>query len=549
MKRWRPGSVSVLAVSVLVLLSVLLVGCGGGGRSKPEGAANQGAAEEKPDRNNTFVLVTRVRDKINPLLDMDLDRAPLWLFNGLVTYTSDLQVKGDLAESWDISPDGKSYTFHLRRNVKWHDGQPFTADDVVFTVNTALDEKNKSYMRTYFLVNGKPVQVKKVDDYTVEFTLPEPSATFLFNVWKQNTVIVPKHLLEGKDLQTADFNQHPIGTGPYMFVSYTPKQQLLMRANPNYHFGKPKIPFWMFKEIGDQNAALAALARDDVTMVGVGTKSVRETAAAMPGVKVYGYDSGWVYGLSMNVKRFPLDDRRVRQAVAYAIDREGMVKSIVGQDTPVAWSLIGPTQSWAYKQDIKKYPQDVEKAKQLLVEAGFKPGKDGILSKDGKQAKFTILIQAGATDADPMSFALAIQQALKNVGIAVEIQQLDRGTLQPRLFNDKDFDAYIWWDGYAFEPDLSAFWTVASCPNGYVTPELEGMVLKANTAVDQKDRKAQLDAIADRIAEDVPFIPLYFYRGYVAIHDYVENLPPPSAADPNNTAILYDVEKLSLRAH
>ena len=505
------------------------------------------AQNEQPNPNNSFVWAARIMSQTNPLLDMDLDRVPLWTFDGLVDFTGDLQPTGALAESWDIQNDGKTYVFHLRHGVTWQDGEPFTADDVVFTAQAALDPANSSYMAPYFTVAGKPVEVTKIDDYTVQFDLAEPSNAFLFNMWKQNTVIVPKHLLEGKDLATADFNLAPIGTGPYKVIKYVPKQMVIMQANPDYFRGKPKIEYWIMRSMEDQNAALASLASDDVTAVGLGGKASREAASQIPGVDIYGYDSGWVFGMTFNTLRAPLDDKSVRQAVAYAIDREGLVKTIAGEDVTTAWSVIGPTGTWQYDENITQYPQDVEKANQILDDAGWTMGGDGVRAKDGKKLAFELSIQAQATDSDPMPFAVAIQDALSKVGIKMTILQLDRSSLQPKLLEDKDFDAYLWWDGYSFVPDVSAFWTTSSAnPSGYADAALDELVTTANTTPDQDARKQALDQIAERIAEDVPIIPLYYYRGYVGIHDYVKNVPTPSGADPNNTGIYYKVWELAI---
>lgn len=511
------------------------------------GVAN--AQGDQPNKSNSFVWAARVMSQTNPLLDMDLDRVPLWTFDGLVDFTGDLKPVGDLATSWDVSNGGKTYVFHLRKGVTWQDGKPFTADDVVFTVHAALDPKNNSYMKQYFMVAGKPVTVKKIDDYTVQFDLPAPSNSFLFNMWKQNTVIVPKHLLEGKDLQNDKaFNLHPIGTGPYEVIKYVPKQTVIMKANPNYFRGAPKIKYWIFTSMEDQNAALSALASDNITAMGAGGKPAREAASKIPGVKLYGYNSGWVFGMTFNTRRAPLNDKVVRQAIAYAINREEMVKTIEGPDVSTAWSLIGPPGTWQYDSNVKHYPFDPSKASQMLLADGWTKGPDGILTKDGKKLEFQLAIQAKATDADPMPYAVAIQNALSDIGVKVDILQLDRSSLQPRLLDQKNFDAYLWWDGYSFVPDVSAFWTTSSSnPSGYANPQLDKLINVANTTPDQTLRKQTLDKIAEQIANDVPIIPIYYYRGYVAIHDYVKGIPTPSGADPNNTGIFYKVWDLSIQ--
>ncbi len=542
MTRGLRPSRNLLSLALAGVVAALLSATAGG-----SGAAS----EAPPGPNNTFVWASRVMEKTNPLLDMDLDRVPLWTFDGLVTFDGNLEPHGALAESWDVSNGGKTYVFHLRRGVTWHDGQPVTADDVVFTAQAALDPKNKSYMAPAFMVNGKPITVTKVDASTVRFELPQPSNTLLFMMWRQNSVIVPKHLLAGANLQTTPFDLKPIGTGPYMVVKYVPKQQVILRANPRYFGGAPKIQYWVFKEMEDQNAALAALGSGEVTAAGLGGKAALAAAAKMPHVKIHGYDAGWIFALVFNLRRPPLDDKSVRQAVAYAINRQALVKTIAGEDTTVASSLIGPPGTWQYDPNVKTYPFDPARARALLEQDGWTaPAAGGVREKGGKPLTFTISIQARATDSDPMPFAVAIQKELTDVGFKVTIVQLDRASLQPKLLNDHDFDAYLWWDGYSFVPDVSAFWLTKSAnPTGYASPQLDALIDRANTTTDRADRKATLDKIAGQIADDVPMIPLYYYRGHVGIQDFIGNVPPPSAADPNNTGIFYRVQDLTINRH
>ncbi|MBI4278649.1 MAG: hypothetical protein HY660_09350, partial [Armatimonadetes bacterium] len=350
---------------------------------------------------------------INPIIRRANPRATFWMFDSLVGYTQDMRPAGQLAERWEISPDGKTYTFYLRRNVKWHDGHPFTADDVVFTAETALDRKNASPSRRSYLIRGEPVKVEKIDAYTVRFHLPQPSFLFLFNMAGWN-LIVPKHLLQGKDLQTAEFNSRPIGTGPFKFVEFRERQYIRMAANPDYFRGRPKLDGWITREIGDQSSALAALAKGEIDFMRVDNREGLETAKRFSGVKIYSYDAGWIFAFNMNHKASFFGDTRVRQALAYAFDRAQLVKTVVA-DLPVAWSLIGPPTSWAHNANVPRYPKDVAKARALLSEAGLRPA-DGVLQKDGKPFKFTVIIQSPTAD-DPESFAVALREAWKAIGV------------------------------------------------------------------------------------------------------------------------------------
>jgi peptide/nickel transport system substrate-binding protein len=189
---------------------------------------------------------------------------------------------------------------------------------------------------------------------------------------------------------------------------------------------------------------------------------------------------------------------------------------------------------------VPRYAKDVVRARELLSEAGFRPGPDGILVKDGRPFRFTLLIQSGATDSDPESFAVALRQELRAIGVDVQIQRLDRPTLEKRLFEEKQFDAYLWWNGYSFEPDPAFYWHSATAINNYAHPELDLLIDQAATTVNRDARKRFLDAIATKVARDVAFIPLYYFSGFMATKNAMK-FPPPSAADFNNSGVLYDV--------
>ncbi len=495
-----------------------------------------------PSATNSIRYNGRVMDRINPVLDTNLDRIPYWVFDGLVRFTTDLQLEGALAESWEISDDGLTYTFHLRPGVTWHDGQPFTADDVVFTTEAALDPVSQSGIRHLFLVAGEPVSAAKVDDLTVQFQLPSATNAFLTNMFFAR--FVPKHLLEGQDITTAAFNTAPVGTGPYEVIEFIPGQRAILRANPNYHMGAPSVPYWIWIPTQDQNAAIASLASGDLNTIGVGSADAVAAASRIPGVNIYGYNSGFTFTFVFNNRRPGLDDVSVRQAIAYAIDRPGMVSAIAGEDIQVAWSAVGPTGTWQYNEGVRRYEQDTEEAVRLLDAAGWLPGAGGVRAKDGNVLEFDVAIQAQATDSNPLPFALVIQEALAGIGIRLNIVQLDRPSLQQHIL--EDFDSYLWWGGYSFYPDLTSRIHSDFDNTGYASPELDALLNLANATPDTAIRTETLFTIAEMIGEDVPFIPLYYYRGNFALSEAIGNVPVPSSADPNNSGVFYRLWELTI---
>jgi peptide/nickel transport system substrate-binding protein len=299
------------------------------------------------------------------------------------------------------------------------------------------------------------------------------------------------------------------------------------------------------REFGDESTSLAALAKGEVDFIRAGSKEAIETAKRFPGVKLYSYPAGWIFGFGMNLKSSFFGDARVRQALAYAIDREKMVKSLSG-DNPVAWSLIGPPVSSYYNANLPKYPKDLAKARVLLNEAGFKPGPNGILQRDGKPFTFTVTIQTPVTDSDPETFAVALREAWRAIGVDMQIQRIDRPSLEKRLFDDRTFDAYLWWNGYNYEPEPRFLWH-SKDPWGihdYAgSPEVDRLIDQYEHGTTFEARKKALDQIAIKLAKEVPFIPLYFNYGFVAAKGNIK-FPIPSAADWNNTGVLYDVQTI-----
>ncbi|MBI3998741.1 MAG: peptide ABC transporter substrate-binding protein, partial [Armatimonadetes bacterium] len=448
---------------------------------------------------------------------------------------------GELAERWEISEDSLTWTFHLRRNVKWHDGRPFTADDVVFTAQAALDDRNKSRMRPYYRIGGRPVRVEKADASTVRFVLPEPTADFLYNMSQWN-LMLPRHLLEGKDLATVEFNVKPVGTGPFRFVELQDQQFIRMAANPDYHLGRPKLDVWIERAFEDEDAALAAFAKGDVDLVAVDTSGGLQKARRFSNARIYAYTAAWIFSFNMNLKAGFFGDIRVRQALAHAFDHEQLVKSVAG-DAPVAWSLIGPPSSWAYDPNVPKYRKDTARARALLSAAGFKPGPDGILRKDGKPFRFTVLIQSDATDSNPDAVAAALRQAFRDLGVAMEVERLEKRELGRRLFREPEYEAYLWWNGYPFDPDPRFYWHSASAINNYAHPALDKLIEQAASASRPEVRKRLLDTIAEKIAKDAAFIPLYYLNRYVVTRSALK-FPQPSAADFSNSGVLYDVHTI-----
>lgn len=517
-----------------------------------EEAMAEEAMAEEDTRGVLAMLATssNLPQNFNPVL---LD-VRLWLYDGLVRFDTDLKPIPDLAESWEISDDGLVYTFHLREGVKFHDGEEMTADDVVYTAELFLDENNNSPYRNKFIIGEEPVKWEKIDDYTVQATLPQPSSSFLAKTSRADEIfftILPKHILEKCDnLETCDeFNQHPIGTGPFKLVEYVPDQRVVEEAFDDYFQGKPGVRQVIRLALPNEQSALAALKSGEIDVATLREAGNVNAADTDPNLSVYRYDSNWIMIARINMANPILEDIRVRQAIAHAVDRENLVKAAVGPTAKPGNSPINV--GWAANPDIEGLAYDPELAKSLLDEAGWVPGSDGIRTKDGQTLSLSILFQEGSGRPE---LATGMQQFLKEVGIDLQLQQLETATFDETVFQNKDFDMYLNWDGFGVDPDVASRWltstaeegTYLSNPSSYSNSEVDTLFAEAQVASTLEERQEKLWEATKMIADDVPAVWLYLYEAQMAVSNNVDGLSlPPSTADMDNTAIFREPWKVT----
>ncbi len=320
----RPGFLPLgffaSAVPAIVLTAMLLVGC----------------AREPEIKNPHAVTVGFLADakRLLPLLASDSASGEIagWIFNGLTKYDKDIRITGDLAESWDVTPDGLRIVFHLRRGVLWHDGVEFTSDDVLFTYNTVIDPK----VPTPFSSNFGPVRkVEALDRYTVSVSYDEPFAPALES-WGMG--ILPKHILENKDITTEYYSRNPIGTGPYRLREWVTGQKIVLDANESYFEGNPGIEKYIAQVIQDTATMFLELKFGGIDYMGLTPPQYKLQADKEDFTKYFNkfrYPSfGYTY-LGFNLLHPPFSDVRVRRAIAHAIDKREIIAGVLlGYGTP-----------------------------------------------------------------------------------------------------------------------------------------------------------------------------------------------------------------------
>lgn len=453
------------------------------------------------------------------------------IYNGLVKYDTDLTLTGDLAKSWEISEDGLTIIFHLRKNIVWEDGVPFTAEDVLFGFNTIIDPKTPT------AYSGDFLQVKKaeiIDLHTFKVTYEKPFAPAL-STWG-NMVILPKHLLEGKDITKSPLTRKPVGLGPFKLQKWLAGEKLVLSANPVYFEGRPYLDNYVYKIIPDISTQFLELQTGSIDMMSLTPLQYsRQTNTAFfkDHYQKYKYPSrGYTY-LGFNFKHPPFQDKKVRQAIAYAIDKQEIIDGVL---FGLGLEATGPyvPDTWAYNPDVKKYPYNLKKAKQLLSEAGWADtDNDHILDKNGKPFEFTIITNQG--NAQRLRTATIIQWRLEMIGIKVNILVLEWSTFINERIDTRRFEAVLLGWGIGLDPDQYDIWHSSKTGEkefnfiSYKNREVDSLLEKGRRTFDQKERKKAYFKFQEILAGEVPYVFLYIPYALPIVHKRIRNIKPEPA--------------------
>jgi peptide/nickel transport system substrate-binding protein len=474
----------------------------------------------------------------------------VWLYDGLVRFDEEMNPIPDLAESWEISEDGTVYTFKLRQDVKFHDGTQMTADDVLYTAQLTLDERVNSPYRTKLIVDDQPVVWEKIDDYTVQAALPRSSGSFLPKLSRADEYyfcILPKHIMEQcTDMESCSINLQPVGTGPYKFVEFVPGQRLVTEVHDDDYQGRPGSKQVVWLAFPNEQSALAALKSDEIDITPLREAGNVTAAEADPNLTVHRYDSNWIFAGHMNMASPILQDKAVRQAIAHAIDRENLVKAAVSPTATVGNSPI--SFGWAASPDVPVFEYDPEKAKALLEEAGWTG--EGIRQKDGVPLSIGVTIYPDFAAPD---IAAGMQQFLQQVGVQLTIHQLESANFETEVYENKNFDIYLDWQGFGVDPDIASRWSTSTAEEGtylsnpsYSNPEVDKALEAAAVALTQDERAKYLWEAQNLITADVAAVWLYNWQAQMATGPNVGGLSlPASTADMDNTGIFREPWKVT----
>jgi peptide/nickel transport system substrate-binding protein len=517
---------------VILLVAALLFapGCG-----RKDAAENQ--PEKKAETGGQLIYGSlQEPNTLNPLLSDLLATSEVGslIFSGLVLtndkgeWTADLASEVPTRLNGGVSPDGLTVTYKLRSGVNWHDGVRFTSADVKFTWEIIMNRRMNVVSRDGY---DKIAAVETPDADTVVVRFREYYAPYLTLFG----VILPKHVLDTEpDLNKAAFNRAPVGTGPFKLKEWRIADAIVLEANAGYFRGKPNLNAIIYKILPDTNIMLNQLKTGDVDIVSNVNSTLFDQVKAVNGVRaVVTPNMIWEH-LDFNLDNALFQDGKVRQAIALGIDKQAIVTgALKGMASPASGDQ-SPL-SWAYNPVIKVQPRNVNAARDLLAQAGWQPGPDGIFTRNGRRLSFGLVTTAGNKARETV--AQIIVQQLKEVGIEVNVRFVDVPSFFSDVLKRRRFEAamYAWVAGV--DPDNISLWHSKNIPgqgNGYQgqnypgwrNSEVDGLTEQGGRMVDIEARRQTYLRIQELIAAEAPVIPLYFRSNLDAVKDTVVNYKP-----------------------
>jgi len=417
------------------------------------------------------------------------------IYNALVRYKpGTTEIEGDLAERWEVSDGGKVWTFYLRRGVKWHKGfGEFTAADVKYSYERIMDPNTGSiWKREFDLIESIDV----IDNYTVRFTLKYPYAAFIHKVSNfRQGFIVNKRAVEQYG---EDYRRNPVGTGPFVFANWT-ETELVLVANEEYFEGKPKLEKITFIPMTDESVATMALEAGEIHLMPVATPEAYKELVSKNNtdIVIYSKPSLSIIAIAFNTRMEPFNNKKVRQALYYATNKTAIVELQEGLGVE-AKSFLAPGY-FGHTTDLETYPYDVEKAKQLLAEAGYPNGFET-----------TAYLPSGPI---VQTFTL-LKSMWEKVGVNLEIKQMESGAWFESIRRGEPPVSWIPLSARPPDPDipLSMMFHTMSFPPGLnymYYDQIDDLLEQARVETDVEARRAIYEEIQRKIADDVPCIPLY----------------------------------------
>ncbi len=515
-----------LRFAVVLLCCLMLVA--GAARAEDEKASS----DARPETGGHLIMGS-IGEPSNliPYLASDSASAEVagLLYTSPLEYDKDFNIVKCAAEEWEVLEGGLFMRFRLKEGLVWQDGHPLTADDVTFTYKLMTDPKTPTAYAADFL-NVKEYRQTGPLSFEVRYDAPYARAAI---TWMHP--ILPKHILEHENIASTRYARNPVGAGPFKLKSWEPGSRIVLEANDRYFKGRPYLDEIIYRIIPDSTTMFLEARAGKLDFTGLSPQQyLRQTSGEWwdRNWRKYKYlASGYTY-LGLNQKSPFFKDKRVRQALSFAIDREGIIKgALLGMGEPA----FGPYKpgTWVYNTSLKAYDYDPERARRLLAEAGWTPGKDGILEKDGLPFEFTILVNQGNNER--IKVAVILQQMFRAVGVKVAIRTVEWAAFLKEFVDTRKFDALILAWNILDDPDICDVWhSSAIAGNGlnfvsFSNEEVDRLLEKGRASADREERKAVYDRFQEILHEEQPYLFLYVPYSLPMVQARFQGIQPAPA--------------------
>ncbi len=483
---------SALFITIIFLVLILAAGCGPAADPVDNGSRDD-AEPDVPVKDDITIVIASEPNTLDPqqsgtTFDIEVFSN---IFDGLVRLDRNHDVVPSLAESWEISDDNLTYTFVLREGVKFHNGEDFSADDVVFTIERG---RESPFLANYYENIG---DVIKVDDYTVEIQLTEPFAPLI------RVLAMPLFGILNETAAEAagdDFEKEPVGTGPYKFVAWDFGNNITLTRNDDYFRGPAAIKDVLFRFIGDSSTSLAALEAGEIDYTyqfpAIAISSIEEN----PDLSLIREESALLHMIFVNNNQEPFDNPAVRQAISYALERSEILE-VAAEGEGVVTDIPVNSSTFGYTENIEGYSQDIDRAAELLADAGY---------PDGFSASII------ASDDDDRKIAEVAQFQLARVGIEIEIDMMEIGAAIEDMMSGNYDMGVLAFSNIMLDADFISLIYDSRLADGglnianYKNPDADDLFDRARKETDEAARLQLYEDVFRVIVEDVAFVPLYF---------------------------------------
>lgn len=512
----------------LAMVATMVVGCG----SESKDSGSTASSEERTDAGSSLVMpVSATVTSLNGILETMAEGAfQLSPFYDELYYVDQDETRYYLADSCEVSEDGLMYTLKLKDNLKWHDGEQITADDVIFTFECNKNTDNGAGFTNVVFVGNGEVQAEKVDDLTVTFTIPEPSASYFEILGK--LLLIPEHAFDGNtDIASAEANLTDIGSGPYKLVEFKDGESLVLEKFEDYYGDEPQIDQIVFKVISDPSAQEVAFKNGEINYLIVSSDASATEMEGTEGVELHKLAEGRVKYLAWNKYCSTWDNRDAVKAVFAALNQEEIVTGAYGEYMGVPANTIFSSQNLFHDDEITGYEQDLDAAKELAESSGLA----------GKTIKLYYNTDRSYMEAT----ALLIQEQLKAIDVTVEVEGIDANGFFDVVFTDQDdYELYLNEYGASGDPDnvVAGMYDGTWGINVDTSQEILDLFKKGRETTDAAERQAIYSELQQRAKDEYLVYPIAYPSYCFATSDSLDGTETYTT-----TPVFEDYTKLSFK--